>query len=1675
MKRIISIILSLSMLLGICAITPVYAQTQSYVWSFENDGSTDGWAANKGSLSVANGVMTHTVNAGNNNAFLLSPKELDIKGADYPYVKIKLKNNNCASTAIVVSFTTTEDAAFDASYSSGTKTVITTGIAGYDNAYTEYVIDMSGNESWTNGTITRFRLLTFLNNTNITAGSMDIEYIKVTPAVEDEEVLPGFYVSSSAVDGGDGSNLAPWNSLDDVEQAIAAGKIVAGDTVYLERGSVFEENFVPTVSGNSTDWITISAYGEGSKPVIAPGQDAQSPFAIYLEDVYGYKFMNLEIRDARAGIRVINRNVTDRPMDGLWIENCYIHNIHGIEPPKKAVDIEEGSDYMNSIEDDQLFMSYGISLFKVLGNKNRSFDNVTIKNCYVTDVGGPLLINYANNAVIEDCVFSNSYNQGILFSNVSDPASGVENASRMSNCKVYNMGYNGGMYWGVAGVQFNSCNNFTMESCDIMYTGIGGTDHVNDEYIVPDGIGIDYEGANKNVTVKGCNVVGNMDSGFLIMQNQKWAKESPNLNSSIIDCYFANNRLRAYSKEKRDASFARIGHTAQVETSGEISGNTVVKRYGQSALTIKAGGDDSLAVLTDDFNLLASEFSYTVGENTIKATTNDAIISIEAPETVKAGEEFEVAISADKAIEAEKTELYVDAEVYAEIAGLADTVAVTENEFGMITLMAKVTLANGEILYSEPLRITASSKTSDTEKFAQEWIFEGSVNGWFSNKASKAGSKALYIQDKKMVYYLSEDSSEGANTNNFLLSPNNLGIDGSKYKYIKIRMKNTTNLAGDLGVSFVTTDNTTFPSKWSDTVQAKRISGVISAEDSEFKEYVIDMSDMEAWTSSTVTRIRLIVNAYTIEAGNSGDILIESIKISNKGESSQAPQITPEPTDEPPTDRENIAVKWSFAQGTQGWASNKGAKTGGKPLYINNGTLEYYLSDDTTDNAHTNNFLVSPKNLGIDADKYKYIKILLRSELPVTGDIGVRFAVGDGEIPSSWTDSEAVINMPAVMTASDDEFKCYVIDMSGCAAWTGVVNAMQIKTNPYNIEAGNAGTVHIASISVSDSDKVSETEGLLYEWNFDIAGSIDSWITSATKAALEQKDGKLAVSLLNTNAAILSPANIAVNGAKYPYIHIVMKSQPGTNKQKIQWTTSDDTTWNADTRYLERTWETADGYTHYVYDMSSFEEWNGKTITRLQFYPASNLGGGTIMVDKIAISGDPAFMYEDNSFEFSMSTDESVSGKAVISQDKAGKAKGILAQYDDDGRLLGVLSDELSFDANTQTVFDMSMPISEGASTAKAFIWDSIDSIKPICESGEKGIIGDSILLYSEPFWNSEVMVNESLTMIKNEDGTPAQAPLYYTPTEVVSVRDSKLSKEYVEGVDYVIEGNILKLTENSRIFSYDYTDIYPNEMNSNTRKTTDGKIINCTEGSYFHQGQIAVTYRHAKDTEFVGQTYQGDKLPNTMTKLENGMDVNILLYGDSISSGANMSGKSGSAPWLPVYGQLYANALAEKYGSQVTFTNISKAGQTSKWGAENAQTLISGKNPDLLIIAFGMNDGTFGSSLDEFKTNTESIIATAKSLYPECEIVLIATTLPNEKALRADGKSLFIGNHREQPAILKEVAQETGSVFVNMTSVHDQLLTNKRFVDMTGNYTNHPNDFLGRMYVQSLMEATVK
>jgi len=335
------------------------------------------------------------------------------------------------------------------------------------------------------------------------------------------------------------------------------------------------------------------------------------------------------------------------------------------------------------------------------------------------------------------------------------------------------------------------------------------------------------------------------------------------------------------------------------------------------------------------------------------------------------------------------------------------------------------------------------------------------------------------------------------------------------------------------------------------------------------------------------------------------------------------------------------------------------------------------------------------------------------------------------------------------------------------------------------------------------------------------------------------------------------------------------------------------------------------------------------------------------------------------------------------------------------------------------------------------------------------------------PFWLSNVMYNESLLMTSTGGGLPT-APLLFTPASIQSVRDSALSTVYAEGTDWVYDSttNSITLPVGSRAVSLTTAELYPCSS-GNTMDKVGGGYVLFSEGSYFHSKQLAVTYMHnANGWRGPIPVYDESKLPVTIGKLKNGNPVKIVLYGDSIAGGANASGFVAAAPYMPSWGELIVQKLRDVYASAITFANPSSGGKDAGWGAYNASSLVNSRNPDLVIIAFGMNDGTTGVSPTTYKNNIQSIMDTVKAKNAHVEFIVVSPTLANPETYFAGQQA----NYKEQLQSLTGI----GVVMADMTGVHQELLTRKNFRDMTGNNINHPNDFLMRWYAQIVAGSLV-
>ena len=341
---------------------------------------------------------------------------------------------------------------------------------------------------------------------------------------------------------------------------------------------------------------------------------------------------------------------------------------------------------------------------------------------------------------------------------------------------------------------------------------------------------------------------------------------------------------------------------------------------------------------------------------------------------------------------------------------------------------------------------------------------------------------------------------------------------------------------------------------------------------------------------------------------------------------------------------------------------------------------------------------------------------------------------------------------------------------------------------------------------------------------------------------------------------------------------------------------------------------------------------------------------------------------------------------------------------------------------------------------------------------------------YIQPYWDNQVMYQESVMVLENEDGTVSDIPLLYHADAIVSVRSSDLRTEYQEGTDYTLVDGKLHIPEGSAVTRVAYRDYYPVTQTDKSMALNPNYgfgYIFYSEGAVLHSMQIAVTYTHSDPYTGNVPAYKGDSLPKTRAKIANNEQLEIVVLGDSISTGLNSSGKVGAQPMAQTWFEMFETKLRQDHNlDNFTLYNPSVSGKKSDWGAQEATNAVSATT-DLCIIAFGMNDGTKQYMPQYYQSNIRSIMDTARRANPDCEFVLIATMLPNQEA--AD----FYGNQKELLPALLELEGE-GVVVADMTTFHEGLLAQKRYYDMTGNNVNHPNDFVARAYAQVLWQTVI-
>jgi hypothetical protein len=330
------------------------------------------------------------------------------------------------------------------------------------------------------------------------------------------------------------------------------------------------------------------------------------------------------------------------------------------------------------------------------------------------------------------------------------------------------------------------------------------------------------------------------------------------------------------------------------------------------------------------------------------------------------------------------------------------------------------------------------------------------------------------------------------------------------------------------------------------------------------------------------------------------------------------------------------------------------------------------------------------------------------------------------------------------------------------------------------------------------------------------------------------------------------------------------------------------------------------------------------------------------------------------------------------------------------------------------------------------------------------------------PVWKSDRIINETSLPV-SVDGKPATTELLFQPADAVIVRDYTLATTYREGVDYVMDGRVLRLTETSAIPFLTTDQLFPTTADAEpgTMLALRGGFIAFGEGNCFTGRQLSVSYQASEAWSGPVPAGAAGKLPRTRQLLQSGEPIKIALLGDSISVGASASGRGNRPPYVPGYGELFIRGLRQVYQSPITFVNPSKGGGTTSWALEVAPAVLIPEKPDLCILAFGMNDGR-ATPVETYINNIKQIMTMVRATNPQTEFILVASMMPNP-----DWRSLAPMDG--YLAALKALESETVAV-ADVWSMSEYLLKNKRYCDFSSNHVNHPSDFMVRIYAQVIM-----
>ncbi len=302
--------------------------------------------------------------------------------------------------------------------------------------------------------------------------------------------------------------------------------------------------------------------------------------------------------------------------------------------------------------------------------------------------------------------------------------------------------------------------------------------------------------------------------------------------------------------------------------------------------------------------------------------------------------------------------------------------------------------------------------------------------------------------------------------------------------------------------------------------------------------------------------------------------------------------------------------------------------------------------------------------------------------------------------------------------------------------------------------------------------------------------------------------------------------------------------------------------------------------------------------------------------------------------------------------------------------------------------------------------WESLGSIRgPQGEkgdTGDQGVKGDTGTVPNIQIGTVTTLQPGNPATVTRQPGSPDEAPI--------------LNFAIPKGIDGAGAGDMTK-------------DVYDPD---NVGVVIDSRKLGGQLPAYYAKQADLESHLSENTQEFLKIFNNSTYLTKIINKMQRGLPVKIVCYGDSVFFGDNGTGAQTANP-IP---QTLQTRLRTIYNNNnITVVNNGTNGLQSDEALSSFDSIVISQNPDLVIIMFGINDisGYIAptNSIDSYKTNITTMVT--KCIPNNINVLLLTPTF----TMMANGSNTLIEVYGE---CVKEIAKIYSIPCIDMCREQEKL-----------------------------------